>query len=225
MWQKYPILAPTYQLPHNMARVQNPIIGQAINQAGGMIFSVWKQLKVMRSKPLSVANPKTPAQEAVRRRMALLASLCREALQGIRLGFVRYQNGTTQWAQFLKENFATGTSDNGTTASLIPSALTFAKGTLLQVQEFEISGVSGQDITVVWSDNTGQPGAAGNDMLHVVLVNDDGAAVAYVNTGVQRSATVAVIPAPADITAATAKVIGFFVNAAADDVSDSQYAA
>ena len=208
-----------------MARVQNPIIGQAINQAGGMIFSVWKQLKVMRSKPLSVANPKTPAQEAVRRRMALLASLCREVLQGIRLGFVRYQNGTTQWAQFLKENYATGTTDNGTAASLITTALTFAKGTLLQVQDFEIGTVSGQTIPVTWTDNSGQPGAASNDMLHVVLVNANGTAIAYVDTGAKRTDATVDITAPADITAATAKVIGFFVNEAADDVSDSQYAA
>lgn len=208
-----------------MARVQNPIIGQAINQAGGMIFSVWKQLKVMRSKPLSVANPRTPAQEAVRRRMALLASLCREVLQGIRLGFVRFQNGTTQWAQFLKENFASGTTDNGTSASLITTALTFAKGTLLQVTDFEIGTVSGQNIPLTWTDNSGQPGAAGNDLLHVVLVNANGAAIAYVATGAKRDEASYTVTAPADITAATAKVIGFFANQAADDVSDSQYAA
>lgn len=208
-----------------MARVQNPIIGQAINQAGGMIFSVWKQLKVMRSKPLSVANPRTPAQEAVRRRMALLASLCREVLQGIRLGFVRFQNGTTQWAQFLKENYTTGTSDNGTSASLIVTALKFAKGTLLPVPELEIGTVSGQDIPLTWDDNSGQPGAASNDKLHAVLVNANGLAIAYVDPGANRADASVVITAPADITAATAKVIVFFANEAADDVSDSQYAA
>lgn len=208
-----------------MARVQNPIIGQAINQAGGMIFSVWKQLKVMRSRPLKVANPRTPAQEAVRRRMALLASLMREALQGIRIGFVRYQNGTTQWAQFLKENYATGTSDNGTTASLITTALTFAKGTLLQVPNLEIDSVTGQNIALAWTDNSGQPGANGNDELHVVLVNATGDAVAYEYNGTKRSDGHATVTAPADITAATAKVIAFFATPAADDVSDSQYAA
>lgn len=208
-----------------MARIQNPIIGQAINQAGGMIFSVWKQLKVMRSKPLSVANPRTPAQEAVRRRMALLASLMREVLQGIRIGFVRYQNGTTQWAQFLKENYATGTSDNGTTASLITTALTFAKGTLLQVPDLEIDSVTGQDIALTWTDNSGQPGANGNDELHVVLVNAAGDAVAYVYNGTKRNAGASTVTAPADITASTAKVIAFFATPATDDVSDSQYAA
>lgn len=208
-----------------MARVQNPIIGQAINQAGGMIFSVWKQLKVMRSKPLSVANPKTPAQEAVRRRMALLASMMRELLQTIRVGFVRYQNGTTQWAQFLKENYASGTSDNGTTASLITTALTFAKGTLLQVADLEIGTVSGQNIPITWTDNSGQPGANASDKLCVILVNANGSAVYADLTDRLRSAESADITAPADITAATAKVICFFRNTAGDDVSDSQYAA
>lgn len=208
-----------------MARVQNPIIGQAINQAGGMVFSVWKQLKVMRSKPLSVANPKTPAQEAVRRRMALLASLMREVLQGIRVGFVRYQNGTTQWAQFLKENYATGTTDNGTSASLITTGLQFAKGTLLPVPDLEIGTVSGQDIPLTWTDNGGQTGANADDQLHAVLVNANGSAVAYVPSNKVRTDGSATITAPVGITAATAKVICFFSTVASDDVSNSQYAA
>lgn len=207
-----------------MARVQNPIIGQAQNQAGGMIFSTWKQLKVMRSKPLSVANPQTPAQQAVRRRMALLASNMRELLQGIRLGYVRFQNGTTQWAQFLKENYATGTSDNGTVASLIVTALKFAKGTLLGVEGFVRESAAGQAIDTSWTDNSGQPGAAATDVLHLMLVNADGSAVAYIATGEARSAESYTITAPADIVAATCKVYGFFVNAASDDVSDSQEA-
>lgn len=189
-----------------------------------MIFSVWKQIKVMRSKPLSVANPRTPAQQAVRRRMSLLASLMREVLQGIRIGFVRFQNGTTQWAQFLKENYATGTQDNGTIASLIVTALKFAKGTLLPVPHLVIGTVSGQDIPLSWDDNSGQPGANSTDKLHVVLVNAAGDAVAYVYSGVKRVDAAATITAPADITASTAKVICFFATLAGDDVSDSQYA-
>lgn len=208
-----------------MARVQNPIIGQAINQAGGMIFSVWKQLKVMRSKPLSVANPRTAAQQAVRRRMALLASTMREVLGAIRIGFVRFQNGTTQWGQFLKENYATATSDNGTVAALIPGSLTFAKGTLLQVPDFDNGGVAGQVIDLTWTDNSGQQGANANDKLYVVVVNANGSAVAFVDPGVTRADGGGSVTCPSDITAATAIVYGFFANTAGDDVSDSQKAA
>lgn len=207
-----------------MARVQNPIIGQAQNQAGGMIFSTWKQLKVMRSKPLSVANPQTPAQQAVRRRMALLASLMRELLQTIRTGYVRFQSGTTQWAQFLKENYATGTSDNGTTAAITVGALKFAKGTLLGIPDVAVSDVTGQVITLQWSDNSGQPGAGATDELNVVLVDADGLAVASVANSAIRDTEEVAITAPDDITAATCKVYVFLVNPAGDDVSDSQLA-
>lgn len=207
-----------------MARVQNPIIGQAINQAGGMIFSVWKQLKVMRSKPLSVANPQTPAQQAVRRRMALLASLCRELLQGIRVGFVRFQNGTTQWAQFLKENYANGTSDNGTAASLVVGSLVFSRGTLLGVTDFAKGTPSGQDVPLTWDDNSGQPGAASDDKLHLMIVNAAGDAVAYVFSDAKRSDAAYTVTCPADISTTNVKIFGFFANAAGDDVSDSQLA-
>lgn len=207
-----------------MARVQNPIIGQAINQAGGMIFSVWKQLKVMRSKPLSVANPQTPAQRAVRRRMALLASLMRELLQGIRLGFVRYQNGTTQWAQFLKENFATATTDNGTIAAITVNALKFAKGTLLGLPDLTIGNVTGQNVEVTWTDNSGQPGANASDKIALIAVNANGSAVSLQITTTARTAESATITCGDDITAATAKIYAFAYNAAGDDVSDSQLA-
>lgn len=204
-----------------MARVQNPIIGQAINQAGGMVFSVWKQLKVMRSKPLSVANPRTAAQQAVRRRMALLASSMREILNTIREGYVRFQSGTTQWAQFLKENYSTGTSDNGTVASLTVNALKFAKGTLLPADSFEVTDVTGQAITVAWDDNSGQPGAAATDRARFVLVNADGSAVAALDPTKTRTDGSAVLNAPDDIVAASALVYMYFVNVAGDDVSDS----
>jgi len=207
-----------------MARVQNPIIGQAQNQAGGMIFSTWKQLKVMRSKPLSVANPQTPAQQAVRRRMALLASLMRELLQGLRLGFVRYQNGTTQWAQFLKENYATATTDNGTIAAITVNALKFAKGTLLGLPDLTIGNVTGQNVQVTWRDNSGQPGANASDKIALIAVNANGSAVSLQITSTIRTAESATITCGDDITAATAKIYAFAYNAAGDDVSDSQLA-
>ena len=208
-----------------MAVVQNPIIGQARNTSGGQIFSNWKTLKVMRSKPLSVANPRTPAQQAVRRRMALLASTMRTVLTAIQFGFIRFQSGTTQWAQFLKANYATGTQDNGTIASLIVTALKFAQGTIPGTPTFDKAGTAGQVITLEWVNNAGEGTAAATDSLCVVVVNADGSAVYSEMGAAERSLETVDITVPAYITANTAKVYGYFINAAADDVSDSQLAA
>lgn len=208
-----------------MAIVQNPIIGQARNTSGGQIFSNWKGLKVMRSKPLNVANPRTPAQLAVRRRTALLASTMRAVLATIRFGFIRFQSGTTQWAQFLKSNYATATQDNGTIASLITTALKFAQGTIPGTPTFDKAGTAGQVITLEWVNNAGEGTAAATDELCLVIVNADGSAVWAELGAAPRSAETYDVTVPAYITASTAKVYGFFINLAADDVSDSQLAA
>jgi hypothetical protein len=155
--------------------------------------------------------------------MSLLASLMRTVLNEIRVGFVRFQSGTTQWAQFLKANYATGTSDNGTTASLITTALKFAQGTLLPVEGFTHETPVGQDIDINWIDNSGATGANASDVLHVLFVNADGSDVAGITTSLTRADEAGTVTAPAGINASTCKVVAFFAHVAGDDVSDSQY--
>ena len=104
-------------------------------------------------------------------------------------------------------------------------ALKFAKGTLLGVSSFVRESAAGQLVDTSWDDNSGQPGASATDVLHVMLVNADGSAVAYVPTATQRNAGSYTVTCPADIVASTAKVYAFFVSTAGDDVSDSQLAA
>ena len=208
-----------------MARVQNPIIGQAVNQAGGMIFSNWKTLKVMRSKPLAVANPNTTGQQGQRNRMALFASLFREILQTIRIGFVRYQAGTTQWAQFLKDNLMTATSLSGTTASLIPSNVSVSKGSLLLVEDLAVDNETGDQVTFTWIDNSGQPGANATDRFYVVFLNNAGNAIGSATSTATRADGTAVVTRPSGIASTTWIAKCFFANVAGDDVSDSQQAA
>lgn len=203
-----------------MAVVQNPVIGQARNQAGGMIFSKWKSLKTMRAKPLSVADPRTPAQQAVRRRTALLSSVMRAALSAIRIGYINFQDGTTQWAEFIKRNFASATADNGTSATINAAALQFSQGSLPSLLSVVIDTVVGQLITLEWVNNTGQGTAAGTDAVHVVMVNTNGTAVAAVVRAATRANEVVTVTAPAGIIASTARVFVFLSNEALTEVSD-----
>lgn len=49
-----------------MTKVQNPVIGRASGQAGGMVFSKLYGQNIMRARPHSVSNPNTIAQQAQR---------------------------------------------------------------------------------------------------------------------------------------------------------------
>lgn len=61
-----------------MAITQNPIIGRAKNQAGGMVFSKMYDKNVMRANPESVNNPKTPAQVKSREALAVLTEYAKQ---------------------------------------------------------------------------------------------------------------------------------------------------
>lgn len=51
-----------------MAIVQNPLIGRAKKSLANATFTTWKGRNVVKGKPISVANPQSPAQVAQRTR-------------------------------------------------------------------------------------------------------------------------------------------------------------
>lgn len=61
-----------------MAITQNPIIGRARNQAGGMIFSKMYDKNVIRAKPITVKNPKSPGQTKQREFIAALTAWAKQ---------------------------------------------------------------------------------------------------------------------------------------------------
>lgn len=171
-----------------MAIVQNPIIGQAKNQAGGMIFSNWRGLKVMRSKPLSVANPNTPAQQAVRRRTSLLAQVFRGSINTIRGAFPTAPSYIPGWSRFVQLNFGTGTSDNGTVASILPDNIIMAQGTMIDGTGLSLGSQVGVAVTFDWTNNAPTSGAADSDVLFAAAIKADGSVAQMINTGIARSA-------------------------------------
>lgn len=58
-----------------MAKTENPIIGATSGKIGNVIFSTWKGLNVIRSKPIKVKNPRTEKQILNRDKFAQLVNL------------------------------------------------------------------------------------------------------------------------------------------------------
>ncbi len=53
-----------------MARVQNPIIGRASGKFGGAVFATLFGQNILRTLPVEVRNPRTPAQQLQREKFA-----------------------------------------------------------------------------------------------------------------------------------------------------------
>jgi hypothetical protein len=157
-----------------MSVVQNTLIGRARNKIGGTVFSTWKGKNVLKSKPLTVANPQTDAQVAQRSKMTQLVQYFRFMLSYIRQSFVEVSAGSTEWASFMKYNLQNAFSIAGPVATLDCTALTFARGTLINAPSFLATSPLAGSCTVSWVDNSGAPGASASDICLAVAVNAAG---------------------------------------------------
>lgn len=66
-----------------MARLPQGILGGVLGKVGNVVGSSWKGIAILKSRPLSVANPRTTAQVAQRTKMSNTVAFAQEILSSI----------------------------------------------------------------------------------------------------------------------------------------------
>ena len=161
-----------------MARIKQGILGGFSGKIANVVGTSWKGIAVIKSQPLSVANPKTAAQVAQRTKL----SACVAMLQPILSGVIKPLN----------DRFAGQMS--GYNYSLQKSIAAFgADGNLAYPSEFKISratakaqlinGVSANPATNVviaaWTSDAGTGYALGTDKMFFVVFNETTGEIVY----------------------------------------------
>lgn len=207
----------------NMAVVQNPVTGRSKNKFANAIFQTWKGINTMRSKPLSVANPKSQAQTIQRVKLATIVQVYRAIQQAIKLGYYEQAIQKSEYNAFVQENIMPAIDVDPSTyePTIQYSLLKMAKGSLSTPQDFQVSN-TGNTLNFLWV-GTGitQPDAA-NDRL-VCLAYNPTAEDWAINLNVAvRSAGLASYALPMTFTGDT-YIYTFFVSANGRKSSDSQF--
>lgn len=86
-----------------MAISQNPIIGRTKKTLGNVVFTTWKGRNVIKTRPLTVGNPRTMRQQNQRAKFAVLVSLSKALMAKAKKKFC-LNNGTTEYNQFVSMN-------------------------------------------------------------------------------------------------------------------------
>lgn len=156
-----------------MAVVQNPIIGRARNNVGNVIFQSWKGKNVLRSRPLTVANPRTEGQVNQRNKMTLIVAIYRYIAAAIKLGFNQQAVGKSEYNAFVSDAIKNAISIVSNVATLVPTLLKVAKGTITPTTVETILRESGGLVTfeVSFDASTLLPGQSNTDSLNAVLYN------------------------------------------------------
>lgn len=203
-----------------MAVVQNTLIGRSRNKVGGTVFSTWKGKNVLKSKPLTVANPQTDGQLAQRSKMRQLVNLFRFMLIMIRYSFKEVSAGSTEWASFMKYNLQNAFTVAGPDATLVPGDLIFSRGTLVQCPNMELLTSTTTGFTATWTDNTGTPGANASDILaYAIVTADEEVRVEF--TGIVRADEAATVTYDSAVATAAAQVYIWWINTSLRKSSDS----
>ena len=168
-----------------MAVIKSGILGGVSGSIGNVTGSSWKGVAVLRTKPLSVANPNTPAQQAVRTPWASLtklgSSITGAILQPVWNGIASKMSG---YNMFLQKNAQLAFSPLG---AFLPDRLTVSPGTLpsVAVSVDELASNSSMSFNV----STALPSvqALSTDKLYAVVIDADGLYLGSVSGTVARS--------------------------------------
>jgi hypothetical protein len=153
-----------------MAKMQSGLFGPISGKIGGTVGSVWKGIPTMRTKPVSVANPRTPAQTAQRDKFSNVVSVARLLLSSLIQPywdpFARKMSG---YNSFVRANI--GAFDNSGLAT--PADFNAVRGSLFGITvPTPHAGPNDSDIQLQWGDNSGESDALATDIIRLLTFNE-----------------------------------------------------
>ena len=170
-----------------MAIVQNPITGRSKNKFANSIFQTNHGDNILRSKPLTVRNPKTGPQKSQRKRFTIVVKVMRVIISTLRFGFKGYQQHMAAFSFALKQNMKTLVT--GTYPLLIAqfSNLKISMGDLSNSGGFTFTRPDSSTIHITWDETNMVGYDAATDILCVVAGDSDCNILINNATGVTRS--------------------------------------
>lgn len=89
-----------------MAKVQNPITGRSAGKYGNAVFTTWKGINVLKTKPLEVANPKSAGQVNQRGKFSSMVMYARMLLGLLQLSMKSLAVKRSEFNAFISQNIA-----------------------------------------------------------------------------------------------------------------------
>lgn len=201
--------------------IVNSEFGPIKQSVGGLTFSNWKGRNVVKRKPASYNDAKTPTQLANRRKLKVLVAFGRLLLAVIRVGFKSVSQVITQWNNFVKNNIQAVT-DDGTTSTITYASVILSLGNLLGlVNAAGAAGSLAGDVDLTWDANSNGTTGLDGDVLQVAWYSPTTGNSGFTAPGETRVDGASPYNVGAAETGNTIEFYLFFKEAAGNNVCDS----
>lgn len=152
-----------------MAVIKQGILGGFQNSIGSVVGSSWKGINVMKSKPVSVSNPRTAGQVLQRTKMQNSVIFAQAILSTvIKPLWDRFSSRMSGYNDFISTNIALFEDP----VPSVPSSLVISKGKMASTSiSFAESGEGMYIVDVSWGNDSGQGLKLATDVAYVVVMN------------------------------------------------------
>ena len=183
-----------------MGKIKQGILGGFSGKVAGVVGSSWKGIAVIKSLPLSVANPKTAGQVAQRSKFSAATKMGSQLLSTIvKPLWDRFAQQASGYNDFVSANVA-AFNDAG---EVDTDALIMSRGSLGGEVIVSADADTGTpEATIIWVDNSGDGNKLATDEVYVTIVAENGNFAQGFATGAVRSdqtvevVSIANFPAP-----------------------------
>lgn len=206
-----------------MGVIRRGILGGFAGKVANVVGSSWKGIAVIKSLPLSVANPNTAGQVAQRTKMTNIVAFAQAILVDIIKPLNdRFASGQSGFNLFVQRNIALfATAAPNPLANLIIS-----RGTVTGFEDLSAEANNGStDLQMSWTDNTGVGNALATDQAYICARNRTTGEFALDDGSIQRDAVVGTaLSFPSNlVTGQNIDIWAAYRRADGTQVSDSQY--
>lgn len=168
-----------------MGKIPQGILGGVSGKVGGVVGSSWKGINVIKTKPLSVSNPKTAGQVAQRSAFSEVVGVATDNLATIcKPLWDRFASKQSGYNAFVQKNLGKFTNH-------LPD---YTKGFVISDGKMEATDLTLSEFTAAtrelelsWLDDSGSGYKLADDELYLMFVDKTNGQVISIATGTQRN--------------------------------------
>lgn len=158
-----------------MGKVDTGILGEIRKKVGPVVGRKWRNLNVIAKYQSNVRNPRTDSQQTNRLRFKTISKLASNFGEVAKIGFAVVTKGTKvpPRAKFVKENFATVTAVDPSSASISYIDLILSSGSLPAVDCETPNFATALTVKVAQNDTSSVQGASADDKVALVVLDKE----------------------------------------------------
>lgn len=174
-----------------MAILKQGILGGISGRVGNVVGSSWKGIPVLKTRPLSVANPRTNAQVEQRDKMSTMVKIGSEALNGfVRPLWDRFASQMSGYNAFISANI----QSLNASAEIVPATFRASRGRMLATPiSYAATDSKGLELDINWDNNILDSFQASTDIPYILVVSASGDVKVANNAVGTRANTTAVL--------------------------------